>query len=760
VSANVTTGNAPLTVEFSGAGSYDPDIGDIITYNWDLNGDGLFGDSALMGPTYTYSTDGNYNVKLRVTDNRGASNTTTITISVNNLPPEVTILAPDPDFLWRVGDEIYFAGQAFDPETGPLPASQLSWQIVMLHCNLEQPDDCHEHQILAVSGVSDGQFTAIDHEYPCRILIRLTATEPGQQGLSETSTVTLEPELTILRLESQPSGLRLGAFAETSTTPFERYFIVNGTTVITAASPQTLGGQTYQFLNWSDGGPAAHSIIAGTDPIVLTANFSLVPQNSQGPSLDPIGDKTAVVMESLEFVVTASDPDGTVPVLSAEGTPDGATFFDNGDGTGTFSWTPGEEALVNSPYSVTFRASDGSYADSETILITVQAQNRPPALDPIGNKEIDVHHTLIFSVSASDPDGAVPVLTIAGLPPGANFTDNGNGSGLFSWTPGHGAESGSPYSVTFTASDGLLSSSESIQIVVNAHNHAPVLGAVGNKSVNENQLLSFAVSAGDPDGTVPSLSAQGLPAGATFTPGADGTGTFSWTPDFEAAAGSPYSVTFTASDGALSDSETISVTVVNVNRAPVIGRIGNKSVKELQKLFFTVSASDPDGTAPALSAQGLPSNASFVDNGNGTGTFNWTPPLGSSDGSPYTVVFLASDGSLTASQAITIKVRRRGKDGALLVTYPNGGNLWIEGSVNPIYWTSRGKLAGNVRIELWRGGEFDSLISESTPNDGAHTWRVANTTTGTRYKVKVVLVNDADVFDESDSSFTILRIDK
>ena len=42
-----TSGTAPLAVNFDGSGSSDPDAGDTISYSWDLNGDGTFGDSTL-----------------------------------------------------------------------------------------------------------------------------------------------------------------------------------------------------------------------------------------------------------------------------------------------------------------------------------------------------------------------------------------------------------------------------------------------------------------------------------------------------------------------------------------------------------------------------------------------------------------------------------------------------------------------------------------------------------------------------------------
>jgi hypothetical protein len=85
--------------------------------------------------------------------------------------------------------------------------------------------------------------------------------------------------------------------------------------------------------------------------------------------------------------------------------------------------------------------------------------------------------------------------------------------------------------------------------------------------VAENNLLTVNVTVADPDGDpLSSLTATGVPAGATFTPGPGNTsGTLSWTPDFTKAGS--YSVTFTASN-ALLGSGTTAVTVTNTGPRP------------------------------------------------------------------------------------------------------------------------------------------------------------------------------------------------
>ncbi len=92
----------------------------------------------------------------------------------------------------------------------------------------------------------------------------------------------------------------------------------------------------------------------------------------------------------------------------------------------------------------------------------------------------------------------------------------------------------------------------------------------------------------------------------------------------------------------------------SVNNPPVINSVGDKFVAAGETLGFPVSASDPDGTIPSLSANNLPGGASFVDNQDGTGTFSWATAI--SDTGAYSVTFVASDGSLADSTTATITV--------------------------------------------------------------------------------------------------------
>ena len=72
-------------------------------------------------------------------------------------------------------------------------------------------------------------------------------------------------------------------------------------------------------------------------------------------------------------------------------------------------------------------------------------------------------------------------------------------SGAFAWTPTE-AQGGATYPVTVTVTDdgaGLLTDSETFDIVVAEVNVAPVLGSIGNRNVNEQAQLSFTATATD-----------------------------------------------------------------------------------------------------------------------------------------------------------------------------------------------------------------------------------------------------------------------
>jgi PKD repeat protein len=264
--ANPTTGAAPLTVAFDGTGSSDPDD-DSLTYAWELDGDGAYDDSTATRPSHTYTSAGSYTASLRVTDSLGASDTDSVNISVGNTPPTAVISAPPAGTTWKVGDVINFSGSATDAQDGSLPASALSWQLVMQHC----PSNCHTHPVQDFAGVASGSFIAPDHEYPSYLELKLTATDSG--GLTDTKVLRLDPKTVALIFQTNPGGLLLTVGSSTSKAPITRTVIVGSRNSVSANSPQKKGSKTYNFGSWSDGGAQTHDIVAPVTATTYTARF-------------------------------------------------------------------------------------------------------------------------------------------------------------------------------------------------------------------------------------------------------------------------------------------------------------------------------------------------------------------------------------------------------------------------------------------------------------------------------------------------------
>jgi glucose/arabinose dehydrogenase len=267
--ANPTTGAAPLTVTFDGRGSSDPDPGDHLTFAWDLDGDGQFDDAATdCCPTHTYTQPGDILVKLRVTDSSGVSDDAEQVIrATGNTPPTPVIAAPSASLQWRVGDVINFSGSANDAQEGAVPASRLSWAIILHHC----PSNCHQHALQSFVGVASGSFAAPDHEYPAHLELRLTATD--STGLSQSTSVLLQPRTVLLSIRTSPVPLKISVDGTLRKAPFDMTVIVNSTHSLSAPTPQALGGRQYDFASWSDGGASTHTIVAGPTAAVLTAAY-------------------------------------------------------------------------------------------------------------------------------------------------------------------------------------------------------------------------------------------------------------------------------------------------------------------------------------------------------------------------------------------------------------------------------------------------------------------------------------------------------
>ena len=197
--AQPAAGPPPLAVQFSGAGSTDPDAGPApLGFFWE------FGDGATAtepDPLHVYAAAGAYQAVLTVSDGATETSAPPLAITVGHAP-EVVIAAPAAGLPYRAGDAIAFSGSATDSEDGPLPPSALTWQVLLVHAG-------HTHPFLGpLAGVTQGEFTipTSGHE-PEDTTFEVQLSAVDSDGLVATAVHALQPVTSTLVIDTVPSGI-------------------------------------------------------------------------------------------------------------------------------------------------------------------------------------------------------------------------------------------------------------------------------------------------------------------------------------------------------------------------------------------------------------------------------------------------------------------------------------------------------------------------------------------------------------------------
>ncbi|MDB6028121.1 MAG: hypothetical protein JWM68_4344, partial [Verrucomicrobiales bacterium] len=342
-----------------------------------------------------------------------------------------------------------------------------------------------------------------------------------------------------------------------------------------------------------------------------------------------------------------------------------AAYGANGGTTGTIEWVGVPSATSGSPnpsqtvaantwttlsFNIPFESVTPFTGDG-VVSSGVKGVLEELALVPNGGTGAYTIYVDNFAVVAQN---TMTYSLDAGAPAGASIQPK---TGVFKWTPTSG-QAGN-YTVTVRVTDRLgLTDFETIHLsIVAVGNHAPVLGAIGNKTVNEGSALTFTASSTDQDaGQTATFSLDaGAPAGASIS---SSTGAFTWTPT-EAQGPGTYPITVRVTDNgspATNDFETISVTVAEVNAAPTLATISNQTINEGSTLSISAAATDTDVPANSITYSldaGAPVGMSINA---GSGAITWTTTEAHGPG-VYTVTARATDnGSPSLSSTATFNV--------------------------------------------------------------------------------------------------------
>lgn len=287
-------------------------------------------------------------------------------------------------------------------------------------------------------------------------------------------------------------GIEGNVIANNGASPFRAWLENDGVAV--------LGKQVNRGLD-----PLTNEYIYETHGISNTIQGNSIYQNiGRGIDLIDLGNQQfeapvidSATLQGSDILVTGTAPAGSLVEVfvadnQAAGGVQGKFYKGRADAIdGTFSLSV---LGVSAEDPLTATATDINGNTSEFSEIVDVGGNRPPELVPIGDKNVDEMMTLVFAVSAIDPDGGPVVVTASKLPDGAMFDGD-----AFSWTPDY-TQAGS-YQVTFVAADDKgTTDTETITITVNAVNLPPTVVPSGSGSYTIQDEIILGAEVSDVDG--------------------------------------------------------------------------------------------------------------------------------------------------------------------------------------------------------------------------------------------------------------------
>ncbi|WP_400997479.1 PQQ-dependent sugar dehydrogenase [Agromyces sp. GXQ0307] len=141
--ASVTSGDGPLEVEFDASESSHPD-GLALSFAWDFEGTGTFEDGVATA-SHTFAEDGQYQARVRVTDEGGRVSIASVTITVGNTAPVVEIVTPANGSFADWGDEVELEIRVTDPDE-QIDCERVLWSYGLGH------DNTHTHPLFTGNG--------------------------------------------------------------------------------------------------------------------------------------------------------------------------------------------------------------------------------------------------------------------------------------------------------------------------------------------------------------------------------------------------------------------------------------------------------------------------------------------------------------------------------------------------------------------------------------------------------------------------------
>ena len=604
----------------------DPDTGDTPAYTLegaDLDSFDIDSASGQIqtkpGVTYDHEVKSSYSVTVKADDKNGGTATIDVTITVAdvNEPPEfdsATAAREVPENT-EAGGNIGAPVTAADPDTGDTPAYTLegadldSFDIDSASGQIQtKPGVTYDHETKSSYSVTvkaddnNGGTAAID--------VTITVADVNEPPEFDSATATREVP------ENTEAGENIGAPVtaadpDTGDTPA---YTLEGADLdsfdIDSASGQiqTKSGVTYDHETKSSYSVTvkADDNNGGTatiDVTITVADVDEPPEFDSATAAREVPENTEAG-GNIGAPVTATDPDtGDTLTYTLEGAD--VDSFDIDSASGQIQTKPGVtyDHETKSSYSVTVKADDNNGGTAAIdVTITVADVNEPPEFDSAtAAREVpentEAGENIGAPVTAADPDtGDTPAYTLEGADLDSFDIDSASGQIQTKSGVTYDHETKSSYSVTVKADDNNGGTATiDVTITVADVDEPPEFdSATAAREVPENteagENIGAPVTATDPDaGDTPAYTLGGTDA-AFFDIDAS-TGQLRTQAALDYETRSSYTVTVTASDGALTATVDVTVTVTNIDEA---GTVTLSTDQPPARAEITAALTDPD----------------------------------------------------------------------------------------------------------------------------------------------------------------------
>jgi large repetitive protein len=340
---------------------------------------------------------------------------------------------------------------------------------------------------------------------------------------------------------------------------------------------------------------------------------------------------------------TPSGDGGNIWVINSN--PSHGTVVVNADGTYTYIPTANYNGADNFTYSLI--DADGDKSIATVTMNIVGVNDAPQAVNDIATTNEDTQTTISVLTNDTDVDG--DALTVTGTTTPANGTVVVNGDGTITYTPianYHGQDT-----FDYTISDGSLTSTATVTVTVSAVNDAPQT-TNDSKITNEDTPTTISVLSNDTDvdGDAITVTGTTIPANGTVVVNGDGTITYTQIANYHGQDTFDYTI----SDGSLTSTATVTITVTSVNDTPqAVNDIATTNEDTQTTISVLTNDTDMDGDALTVTTTTSPSHGNAVVNADGTITYTPTANFHGSDTFDYTI----SDGNGgTGIATVTITV--------------------------------------------------------------------------------------------------------